>query len=183
MQRSRCLLLISLLAATGCGDDATCGTMGAPSAGLTASSAEVTLEFGNLTSLAGNDCSDPAVFPDVVSISLEGGQTNGGQGLFTLCIPRPDLLTSGPRTLGVFNSMADIRIIDLTGDADGCTFALDSTSPPTGSGSGEGVCDNGNDPAGFAISLDGTISLRRTCGATVDTVDVVLAGRVAVTLR
>lgn len=157
--------------------------MGAPSTGLTASSADVTLEFGNLTSLAGNDCSDPAVFPDVVSISLEGQQTNGGQGLITLCIPRPDLLTSGQRTLGVFNSNADIRIIDVTGDADGCTFELESARPPTGSGTGEGVCDNGNDPAGFAISLDGAISLRRTCGTTVDTVAVLLEGRVAVALR
>ncbi|MDX2087830.1 MAG: hypothetical protein SFX73_08270 [Kofleriaceae bacterium] len=169
----------------GCSDDdGTCGTGGAPSSGLTASSADVTLVYGDLTFLAGNDCPDLTVFPDIISLSLEGRQTNGGDGLITLCIPRPDLLMDGVRTLGDFMSNADIQIIDLNGeDASGCTYAFDSTRIPTGGGTGAGVCDNGNAPAGFALSLDGAISLRRTCNGTTDTVGVTLVGRVAVTER
>ena len=50
------LALVVLLAAgsPGCGDDE-CGPMGAEPAALVASSAEVTLTFGGLSALAGND--------------------------------------------------------------------------------------------------------------------------------
>jgi hypothetical protein len=177
-------LVVGALASglAGCSDDSSCGPMGAPTSGLTASSADVTLVYGDLTFLAGNDCPDLTVFPDIISLSLEGKQTDG-DGLITLCIPRPDLLMEGQRTLGTSQSMADIRIFDLTGSADGCTFAFDSTRVPTGSGSGSGVCDNGNDPDGFALNLDGAISLIRDCNGTKDTVGVTLVGRVAVTER
>lgn len=157
--------------------------MGAPSSGLTASSADVTLVYGNLTFLAGNDCPDPDVFPDIISLSLEGTETSGGEGRITLCIPRPDRLMDGLRTLGDFDSSADIQIIDLNGEADGCTFTFDDTRIPTGGGTAAGVCDNGNDPAGFALALDGAIGLRRDCNGTVDTIGVTLTGRVAVTER
>jgi catechol 2,3-dioxygenase-like lactoylglutathione lyase family enzyme len=36
------------------------------------------------------------------------------------------------------------------------------------------------DAAGFALALDGALSLKRTCGATIDAVQVTLRGRVAV---
>jgi len=156
--------------------------MGAASSGLVASSSDVTLTYGNLTSLAGNDC--PAVDPPagVVSVSVEGTQTDG-TGLITFCIPRPDLLESGMRGLGTSLSMADIRIFDLTGSFNNCTFTFDSTRPPTGFAGALGVCGNGVDPAGFGIDFDAAVSLRRTCGATVDTVAVTLTGLIAVALR
>jgi hypothetical protein len=165
----------------GCGDDE-CGPMGAEPAALVASSAEVTLTFGGLSALAGNDC--PAVDPPagVVSLSVEGTQTDG-TGLITFCIPRPDLLDSGRRNLGTSLSMADVRIFDLSGSFNNCTFTLDSTRPPTGFAAGLGVCGNGTDSAGFGIDFDGAVSLRRTCGATIDTVAVTLTGLVAVTKR
>ncbi len=156
--------------------------MGAEPAALVASSTEVTLTFGGLSALAGNDC--PAVDPPagVVSLSIEGTQTDG-TGLITLCIPRPDLLEDGRRNLGTSLSMAEVRIFDLSGSADNCTFALDSTRPPTGFATGLGVCGNGTDSAGFALDFDGAVSLRRTCGPTIDTIAVTLSGLVAVTKR
>lgn len=190
MSRSRSLstssLLVALagsgaLGAAGCGDD-DCGPGGAPASGLTVSSAEVSLVYGGLSALAGNDCPDPDAPAGVVSVSIEG-RTADDTGLVTLCIPRPDLLMEGGRTLGTALSTADVRIFDLGGTVDGCTYALDTTRPPLGTATGTGVCSNGNDPAGFAIEIDGNVSLRRTCGPAIDLVAVALSGRVAVSLR
>ena len=181
MWRSRYLSTISLAALViggGCGDDQ-CGPMGAAKDGLVASSTDVTLTFGNMTSRAGSDCPDPDAPAGVIAVTIEGQQTDG-QGFITLCIPRPDLLDMGNRTIGLTLSTADIRIIDLSGMANSCTYNIDKTRPPTGKGAGLGVCSNGTDKAGFAIDLDGAISLRRTCGTTVDTIGVKLTGKVAV---
>jgi len=85
---------------------------------------------------------------------------------------------------GVSLTLADVRVIDLTGTADGCTYDFESTQPaPTGTVTATGVCANGTDPAGFALTIDGTITVKRTCGATVDAVALALAGTVAVTSR
>jgi len=178
ISRSLFLSSISLLAFAGCSDDS-CGPGDAPTVGLVAGSVDVTLTFGNMTSRAGNDCPDASAPTGVVSVSIEGTQSDG-TGIITLCVPRPDLLMEGNRTLGFTISSADIRIIDLHGSANNCTYALDTTRPPTGTGGGSGVCKNGVDKAGFAIELDGAVSLRRTCGATVDTIAVKLTGSVAV---
>jgi hypothetical protein len=89
----------------------------------------------------------------------------------------------GDRSLGTILSAADIRIVDLRGNAGGCAYTLDSTQPPTGSARATGVCDNGDSPDGFALTLDGAASLRRTCGTTTDSVSVTLRGQVAVSRR
>ena len=167
-----------LLLAGGCGDDQ-CGPMGAPPDGLTASSVDVTLTFGQMTSRAGSDCPDLNAPEGVIAVTVEGRQTDG-TGFITLCIPRPDLLEMGNRSLGHTTSMADIRIIDLDGTANNCTYKIDKTRVPTGKGAGIGVCGNGTDSAGFALDLDGAISLTRTCGTTIDTIGVKLAGKFAV---
>ena len=160
--------------------------MGAEPSALQASSTEVTLTYGNLTALPGNDCPQTDVPPPagVVSLSVEGTQTNG-TGLITFCIARPDLFNGVAKNLGPSLSMTDnVRIYDVTGTNDsGCTFKLDSTRPVSGTAAGLGVCDNGTNSAGFGIDFDGAISLRRTCGATVDTIAVTLTGLVAVTKR
>jgi hypothetical protein len=162
-------------------DDESCGPEGAPAMPVTASNADVMLSYGNLSSLSGNDCPDPNAPSGVISLSIEGAQI-GGTGLLTFCIPRPDLLAEG-RTLGSTGSMGQIRVVDFSGMANGCTFALDSTTPPTGTAKGTGVCNNGTDKAGFALELNGMVTARRTCGATVDSVTLTLAGKVAVTSR
>lgn len=148
---------------------------------LTASNADVTLTYGNLSSLSGNDCPDPSAPSGVISLSIEGAQV-GGTGLVTFCIGRPDLLEEG-RTLGSTASMGQIRVVDFSGMANGCTFALDSAMPPAGMAKGTGVCKNGTDPAGFALELNGTVNVRRTCGTAIDTIALTLAGKVAVTSR
>ncbi len=186
MWHSRSLWITSLLVAlgaalgagSGCSDDA-CGPGDAPKVGIVAGDSNITLTYGNMTSRAGNDCPDSAAPSGVVALTIEGTQTEG-TGFFTLCIPRPDLLANGGRTLGLTVSTADIRIIDLRGASAACTYALDTSRPPTGTGVGTGVCGNGTDKAGFAIELDGAVSLRRTCGTTVDSLAVRLTGRVAV---
>lgn len=173
----------SVAALAGCSDDE-CGPMGAPTSGLSVSSADVTLVFENLTSLAGNDCPDPAAPDGVVSISIEGHQVGNPTGLLTVCIPRMDLFTPGSgHTIGTSQSMADVRIFDLSGETGGCTYTLDSTRPPSGNVGGIGVCGNGDSESGFALDFDGALSLRRTCGSTIDTVAVQITGKVAVAKR
>jgi hypothetical protein len=190
MSLSRFLSITSAIVLAGCPGDDDCGPRGASASGLTASSAEVTIVYENLTWLLGNDCPDPMAPSGVVSMSIEGRQTGGGTGLVTFCIPRPDLLTSGTaRTLGTSLSMADVRIFDLSGSVDGCEWEFDSSRPPTGQTTGLGVCGDGLDPAGFALDLDGAVSLRKamiqppTCTSTITTVAVTLVGRVAVAKR
>ncbi len=178
MSRSLFLSTISLALLAGCSDDS-CGPGDAPMTGIVAGDVTVKLTFGNMTSRAGMDCPDGTAPPGVVALTIEGTQTDG-TGFFTLCIPRPDLLNQGNRTLGAIGSTADIRIIDLRGSAGSCTFTIDSTRPPTGIGGGAGVCDNGTNKAGFGIELDGAVSLRRTCGTTIDSLAVTLTGNVAV---
>lgn len=179
---SLCLSSISLVALAGCPSEGdSCGPDDAPATGITGSNADVMLAYGNLSSLSGNDCPASDAPSGVISLSIEGTQV-GGTGLLTFCIPRPDLLSKG-RALGTTASMGEIRIVDFSGMANGCTFALDSTMPPTGTATGTGVCKNGTDPAGFALALTGTVNLRRTCGATIDSVALTLAGKVAVTSR
>ena len=176
------LAAAAVIGAPGCSDDS-CGPDGAPPSGLVASNDTLALEYGNLSGLLGNDCPDPAAPAGVISLSIEGRQQGDATGLITLCVPRPDLLLDGDRTLGTTLSSADIRIIDLRGNASGCSFTLDTTRPPTGAAQATGVCDNGDSPAGFALSVDGALSLQRTCGGTMDVVAVTLRGRVAVSRR
>lgn len=187
---STSLAFVALAAA--CSDDGptvdamVCGPGDAPTVGLTATAPgatpPLTLTYGNLSGLAGNDCPDPNAPEGVVSRSIEGMQTDG-TGLFTVCVPRPDLLTSGPRSVGTITSMADVRFVDLTGSSGGCTYRLMSSMPPTGTATASGVCANGSDPAGFALTLDVTATLQRTCGAMMDTVTATLRGTVAVGSR
>jgi hypothetical protein len=166
----------------GCPSDGeSCGPEGAPAMPVTASNADVSLTYGNLSSLSGNDCPDPMAPSGVISLSIEGAQV-GGTGLITFCIPRPDLLAAG-RTIGSTASMGQLRVVDFSGMANSCTFALDTTMPPAGTAKGTGVCKNGTDAAGFALELNGTINVKRTCGATVDNLALTLAGKVAVTSR
>jgi hypothetical protein len=164
MRRLLFLSTISVLA--GCGDD-TCGPGGAPDSGLLASANGIVMTYGNLRSGANNDCPDPQAPDGVISITIEGEQTDGS-GNLTFCIPRIDLLNHS------------VRIIDFGGTANNCTFTLNSGSPPTGTAEANGVCTNGTSAAGFAFTLDGNVTLNRNCGGTMDTVTVTLRGKVAV---
>jgi hypothetical protein len=122
-----------------------------------------------------HDC--PAV-DGIISVTIQGSPTTG-PGFFTLCVERPDRL-GGALALGLDEAGVPVHVINVDGDADNCSYSLDRTVPPTGTATGEGVCANGEDPAGFALVLDANLSLERDCNGTVDTVAASVRGRVAV---
>ncbi len=172
------LSIISVAFAGGCSSP-TCGTTGAFEFGLTASNDQVSLVFGDLMASANNDCPDPAAPSGVISLTITGSQMSPETGLVTFCVPRPDQLASMALPLGT-----GIHVIDATATdtPSGCTFTLDSTMVPTGTAAGHDMCGNGSDKAGFGLLFDGFIGLRRTCGATTDSISVGLTGTVAVTV-
>jgi hypothetical protein len=162
----------------GCGDDS-CGPGGAPQAGLVAGGDSVTLTFGRLTAGLNNDC--PAASPPsgVISLTIGGTQIDG-TGRVTLCVARPDLLAAQAQSLGPDAAGTEVRVIDVTGTANSCSLTIDRNQPVAGTASSSGLCGNGSNAAGFALMLDGALSLTRTCGATVDSIRVTLRGSVAV---
>jgi hypothetical protein len=163
-----------LVAASGCSDDSCGPASGTQDAGLLASSAEVVLNYGNLTSGPNNDCPDPEAPMGVVSLTLEGKQIDG-PGLLTLCIGRPDLLQTGELPLGG----STVRIIDLNGTVGDCDYEFESLRPVTGTVASQGLCDNGQNLAGYAITVDASLSLRRMCPTVSDTIAVSFAGTVS----
>jgi hypothetical protein len=167
----------ALVLASACSsEDGSCGSEGV-SAGevvvAASASSGPTLRFHQLSAGANNDCPDPAAPAQVISLTIAGVSLDGRQPL-TLCVPRPDLLR-GTRALGV-----DVQVIDVTGADASCSYRLARPSAPSGQVSASGVCDNGRDPAGFALQFDGAVSIERTCGAVRDTLAMTMTGIVAV---
>lgn len=180
MSLSRFLLCTSLAAAAGsagCGDDS-CGPAGAPAVGVVASGSGVTMTYGSFSGSPNRDCPDAAAPADVISLSIMSTQSDGA-GFLTLCIGRPDLLAHQALTFGA-EPGAQVHVIDLNGTANSCMLTIDRSQPPSGTATSTGMCGNGSDAAGFALTLDATVRFTRTCGATVDTVSATLRGRVAV---
>lgn len=175
----RYLFVISVAA---CGGDDTCGTGSAAVDGLLASAQGVQLKFTGLTAGANNDCPDSNAPAGVVSLSIMGTQEAPGMvdgpGIFFGCVPRPDLLTT-PRALGLAMT-ADFQLVSLAGSDTSCTYKLDDTVPPTGTATGENVCDNGTNANGFILDMDAAATLVRKCNGVTDSVTVQLSGSVAV---
>jgi hypothetical protein len=183
MLRSLFLSSISLALVASCGDDQ-CGPGDAPDDGLVASSADVTLRFGNIFSGQNNDCPDAAAPPGVISLTLEGEHLDS-PGLLTFCIPRPDQLAKQPAQLG----SEQARIIDLNGEVGGCRYTFDASRPVTGTLTASGLCDAGANKAGYAIVVDGALSIKlaaqqpATCTRTSHDVDVTFSGTSRITAR
>jgi hypothetical protein len=188
MQRLRFLSSISVALLVGCGsegcsgDDGSCGPGDAPDKGLLAGDQDQMLTFGSLVSSANNDCPDPSAPSGVTSLTI-GGTQSDGTGLLTLCIPRPDMLAASVPLGGAAAPAPDVRIIDLSGTAMGCDYAFESARPVSGTVLGRGVCDNGNDSSGYALVIDGHISVKRTCPTSMDTIAVNFNGTVAVAVH
>ncbi|MBA2540610.1 MAG: hypothetical protein H0V17_13310 [Deltaproteobacteria bacterium] len=180
---SRFLSIISLaVALSGCpADDPECGPGDAPDAAVLASGTDISLEFGELEYGQNNDCPVGSAPEGVISMTIAGVQTGNPLGLITFCVPRPDQFNAGDALVLDDPTLqtTQVRLVDLSGASNGCTFDLEDTQP-AGTANSEGLCDAGASLAGFALVLDGTATLTRTCGADVDTVTVTLAGRVAV---
>ena len=182
MLLSRCLLSTSVLWLAACpGDDTVCGFGDAPVDGIVVAGGGDSFEYGGFQAGANNDC--PAE-DGVVSVTVFGAQTDGNAFL-TLCLPRPDLIESGVAyeltpDLQPVPDADRVQVIDVDADhEDDCAWSINGT--PSGTASFEGLCGDGVDPAGFAMTLDGAITLREDCPATppVD-VAVTLTGTVRV---
>jgi hypothetical protein len=172
-------LVLAAAGAPGCGDDS-CGPGGAPDTGLVATGGGLTLTYGHFRGSPARDCQSAGAPAGVISLSIPGVQTDAGSsGLLTLCIGRPDLLTSQALPLGA-EPTTDVHVVDLSATTSGCTLTIDRSQPPGGTASASGLCGDGSNAAGFALVLDATLTLTRTCGTTVDAVPVTLRGRVAV---
>jgi hypothetical protein len=165
-------------AVAGCSDD-TCGPGGAPATGLVAGGDAVTLTYGHLTGGLNNDCPASDAPAGVISLSIHGTQSDGA-GRITLCVARPDRLATAAQALGPDVAGAAVRVVDVAGSANNCTFVIDRSQPVTGTATASGLCGNGSDAAGFALVLDGALSLTRSCGTVDDSVRITLHGRVAV---
>jgi hypothetical protein len=158
-------------------DAASCGPGDAP-ADVVAGGGSVALSYGQFSGGLNNDCPAAGAPIGVISLTIAGRQTDtGGGGFATLCVGRPDLLATQALGIG-FDASAAVRVFELNGQAGGCTFNVDRSQPPGGTAIASGLCTSGH--RGFALTLDATLTLTRTCGSTVDSVPVTLHGRVAV---
>ncbi len=172
-------LLITSLAACPAEPDE-CGTLDAPDDGIVVTGLGVELTFGGMVAGQNNDCPVDGTPDGVISMTIAGSQIGNPTGLFTLCVPRPDQLSNG-EALGIDDPASEdpaVRVVDIVGADVGCEYELSDT-PPTGTATADGLC-NATGEGGFALVLDGQITLTRTCDATIDTVVVSLSGRVAV---
>jgi hypothetical protein len=120
----------------------------------------------------------------VISLTLEG-EHKDGPGLITFCVPRPDQLAKQPAPL----NSEQARIIDLNGEVGGCRYQFDAARPVTGTFAASGLCDAGANKAGYAITIDGALSLKlapqqpATCTKTSHDVEVTFGGTTKITAR
>ena len=173
--------------ACGCpGDDAVCGPGDAPADGIVASGGGDSFAYGGFLAGQNNDCPAADAPAGVVSVTVFGAQVDpAGSAFLTLCLPRPDLIEGGtayPLSPDVQPVPAAdrVQVIDVDADhEDDCTWSL--AGAPSGTATFEGLCDGGADPAGFALTLDGTVTVEEVCGAGAPTdVEVTLSGTVRV---
>jgi len=59
-------------------------------------------------------------------------------------------------------------------------YAFDSSRLVTGDVSSSGLCDSGADRSGYALTVDGNVSLKRTCVTVIDTIAVSFDGTAAI---
>lgn len=173
MIRATAAAVFSLCAA--CNGEQVCGPGDAPAAGLTATVPAGPIEYGGFTSVQARDCG-----PD--SITIDGEQQGEAGPIIphlTLCVPLPDSVGDGPIALGLTDDDV-VRLVDANANLGDCTYALDRTEPPPATIEFVGFCDEGLDPAGYSIVLQGTVNLLRTCATGNEEVTATLGGEVAV---
>jgi hypothetical protein len=171
----RYLPILGLLVA--CSDPPKCGIGDAPAtlAATSTAAPAVTMTFASLSGSPNGDCPDHAT-PGVISLTIE---TPPGDDIITLCVGRPDKLGGG-LPFGT-DAATTIQLVDLDGtDASSCTYSIDRNAPITGTAQADGLCSNGTDAAGFALTLDATLSLSQKCGTVTTSVPFALSGTVAV---
>ncbi|MCE9577727.1 MAG: hypothetical protein K8W52_31550 [Deltaproteobacteria bacterium] len=167
------LALASALVGACSGD--TCGPTSAAVDGLTLAGTGVDVTYTSLVASGNNDCPETGAPVGVVSLTIAGAQ-KGGSFPITFCVPRPDRLGDAPVALG-----SAVQIVDLTADlGGGCTLSKATTGAITGTASVTGLCSAGEDPAGFALTIDGVVPMKRTCASGTDVLMLALSGTIAV---
>ncbi len=151
-----CLPLLTLIGA--CGDDAVCGTEEGSQALVVGVLPMDNVEWENWRSSPNNDCGEMG---GPVSLTVEADQKTTGRGL-TLCLPRPDKLSSATVDVG---DSTRVRIIDVFADLAGqnCLASLDRSAQATGTLAFPGICDDGQHPDGYSIAMDLSIPMTVTC--------------------
>ena len=167
-----CTVLLLALAA-GCPADDTCGPGDAPGDGMLLSGSGVEVRYHQAIGAVNNDCPDPAAPEGVISLTISMTQVSGADQI-TLCVGRPDRLTE-TLTLGT-----DVEVVDVGGESGGCILSRNTTTPASGTVRADGICENGTDPAGFALEIQGQVSVDRDCSGSVDTLRLDLVGLISV---
>ena len=157
-----------------------CGPGSAAANGLQATTTDGTLSiaYTGMTAGANNDCPDPAMPPGegVISLTIAGNE-EGAVAPIVFCVPRPDKLQNGGLNVG-----KDFQVIDVMAQAGGCSYTLVRPVDATGTASVSGMCENGVGKAGFALTVDSSVTLLKRCLGMPDaTVRVTLSGTIAVT--
>jgi hypothetical protein len=167
-------ICLGLVAATaGCpGDDTVCGPPAGAGDGITVTGDGETFRFGELTAAANNDCPAPGSPAGLVSVTVIGQQVApAGDAVFTLCLPRPDLLEAGSGGVTVpldpdnHPAEADdrVHVIDVQADlGGGCRWTLDA-SAPRGTATFEGLCGAAVRSEPWALAVSGEVSVIETC--------------------
>jgi hypothetical protein len=185
----RWVVMGALLAGcSGCdGGGTVCGQDGG-AGGVSATIEAETIEYGNFTSSANNDCS---VEGSPTSLTIDGEQTVPAQPSFalTLCLPRPDRIGGDPVALvasqippGAGDLVQVINVnAELAGD---CILQLDGSGSFDATATFAGYCGDGLDPAGFSLALAGTLPGTRICpGPVTEPVTIELSGGAPVSAR
>ncbi len=175
----RQMLLPLTLAAisVNCGDDAVCGVAEDDSAQIVGSMTSENVAWENWRSSPNNDCGETG---GPVSLTIEADQSTMASRRLTLCLPRPDKLSSSPVDV---NDRALIRVIDIFADIEGgnCLASLDRSAPLTGTLAFPGICDAGLHPDGYGVLFDLSAPMTITCGADTRSEVMVFSASAAVT--
>jgi hypothetical protein len=169
------LASVVTLAAAGCGDD-DCGPGDVPAIGLFVDTGASQLSYGDGTSSPNNDCptagSPTSLTVDVFQVDPAPAQERS----LVLCLPRPEALGDAPVDIA---DDTQVLVIDVFADEDDCLISIDRSRQVSGTATFTGFCENGTDPAGYALGIDAEIPAIRSCPGGDEPIDLAVSGEVA----
>jgi hypothetical protein len=167
--------LTTLLVAQGCDEDEVCGPVEGSASTLSAPIGETSVVWTDWHSSPNNDCGETG---GPVSLTLDAQQM-GSNFALTLCLPRPDKLSSTPVDIALESR---VQIIDIFADVGPtCVASLDRSTAPSGTIAFPGICGNGDGEEGYSLELDFTVPMTVTCdGADPESEAMQFSGLVAI---
>ena len=173
----RLVTALTLLATLpGCGgDDEVCGIEVDSQTSLEADLGGTAVTWVAWRSSPNNDCGEAG---GPTSLTLEATQDGTNRGL-TLCLPRPDKLSSSAVDV---SDDTRFRVIDVFADIDAgdCLASLDRQGSISGTASFPGICDDGQYPEGYSLELDMSVPMTITCGTDTTSKSMTFRAKVAV---